>query len=503
MMERYLLGIDNGGSEIKCALFDLRGRECAVASRRLPLITPRAGHTERNADAVWGANAQAMAEVIQKAGVDKNAIAAVGLTGYGNGLCLVDASGSPTRNCIVSTDTRASACCDKYRRNGAERYIYPMTYQTLWSAQPAALLSWLSENEPETIARSRYALSIKDYIRFKLTASFASEMTDASSGCLFNLNLRRFDPEIFKTLGIEDLYRLMPRCLESTAISGRVTAEAARSTGLAEGTPVAGGYFDIDAGALASGVLDSSVLCLIAGTWSINEYVTPSVNREYEKNANTVTLSYLPGNFLVEDSSPTSASNFDWFVENIMLPGYPGLSREGLYRECDAILARSSPSDEDALFIPYLFCSATNPAAKGTFFNLNNRHGRDDLLRAVYEGVVFSTRFHVKKLRRPVGDYSVARLSGGVSRSGVWTQMMSDALNMPVEILEGSQLSAQGAAMGAGIACGIFDGLSSAVSQMVHVKKRYSPRPDLVGIYERRFASFEKALRALDLFHTP
>lgn len=323
-MKQYLMGIDNGGSEIKCAIFGMDGEEIAVAGRRLPISVPAPGFTERDALQVWEANAEAIRESIEKAGISGKQIKAVGLTGYGNGLCLVDGKGEPTCSCIVSTDNRAADYCRRFAENGAERAIYPMTCQTIWSAQPAALLPWFKDNRPEVLEKSAWYLSIKDFIRFRLTGVFACEMTDASSGCLLNLHTREFDQKIFDALGIGGLRRLMPPCLESTDVSGYVTEEAAKRTGLAEGTPVAGGYFDIDAGALASGVLGPDMLCLIAGTWSINEYLRAEANTDYDKNCNTVTLSFLPGYFLVEDSSPTSASNFDWYVRTFLETGPSG-----------------------------------------------------------------------------------------------------------------------------------------------------------------------------------
>ena len=501
-MEQYLLGIDNGGSEIKCAVFALDGREISVASRRLPIQIPQLGYTERDARDVWNANAQAISEALNKAGVRGEQVLAVGLTGYGNGLCLVDEKGEPTCPCIVSTDNRAADYCDLFAQNGAERKIYPMTCQTIWSAQPAALLPWFRDHQPEVLEKSAWCLSMKDYIRFRLTGQYACEITDTSSGCLLNLHTRQFDPAIFDALGISDCLRLMPPCMESTAVTGYVTAEATEATGLAEGTPVAGGYFDIDAGALASGVLDGNTLCLIAGTWSINEYLKPTANTDYDKNANTVTLSFLPGYFLVEDSSPTSASNFDWFVENFLQPDRPDAPRKELYQMCDRMVENTSPFDNNVLFIPYLFSSATNPDAKGAFFNLTSYHKRNHVLQAVYEGVAFSTMFHVKNLRRPVSDYRVARLSGGVAKSRVWAQMMADVLGMKVETLRSSQLSAQGAAMGAGVACGAFASLEEAVEKMVNVGEVFYPREEYVRHYAKKFASFERALKALDVFHT-
>lgn len=501
-MAKYILSIDNGGSEIKCAIFDLQGNEMAVAGRHLPMIIPEPGRTERDAEKVWEANAVSIRDVIEKANIQSSDILAVGLTGYGNGICLVDEAGKPMYHCIVSTDNRAASVCEVFRKSGAERAIYPKTLQTIWSAQPAALLPWFQKNEPEVLRNSAWALGIKDFIRFKLTGAFQTEVTEASSTCLFNLNTMRFDQEIFTALGMEDLYRLVPFCVDSTAISGTVTEKAAELTGLCAGTPVAGGYFDIDAGALASGILNGDMLCLIAGTWSINEYITKTANTDYDKNANTVTKSYLKDYYLVEDSSPTSASNFDWFVEKFLEPDRPNVTRGELYRECDCLMEKTTPYDSNVVFIPYLFGSATNSNAKGAFFNLSSYHDRNHLIRAVYEGVIFSSMFHVKNLRRQASDYTAARLSGGVAKSSVWAQMMADVLQIPIETLHGSQMSALGAAMGAGVACGEFTDLEDAVRKMVAVSHVYEPRREYAQIYAQKFATFEKALKALDLFHT-
>ena len=500
-MADYLIGIDNGGSEIKCALFDASGNSLGVARRRVRMEIPRPGWTERNPAEVWSANASAIREVIQNAEVAASEIRAVGLTGYGNGIVLTDRTGKPTYNCIVSTDSRASEYGGFFKKNGAERAIYPATRQTVWSAQPAALLPWFRDNHPEILEESAYCLGIKDWIRYCLTGEMVTEITEASSTCLCNLDTRQFDDDIFSALGIAQCRRLMPPIAESTAVTGIVTPKASVETGLAAGTPVAGGYFDIDAAALASGVLDDRQLCLVAGTWSINEYISATANADYDSNANTVTLSYLPGYYLTEDSSPTSASNFDWFVENLMRADRSGVSAREIYRECDALLEAMPPEEGRAVFVPYLFDSATTPGAKGAFFNLDCGCSRAHMMQAVYEGVVFSSLFHVRRLRRPRESFSSARLSGGVAHSRVWSQMMADVLQMPVEILGGSELSALGAAMGAGVACGLFPGLSDAADRMTRVADTIYPRAEFAAIYEMKYAAYERALEALAVFH--
>ena len=498
-MEQYLMGIDNGGSDIKCAIFDLKGHEIAVASTQVAMDIPQPGFTERDAEKVWQANVKVIREALNKAGVSGREIAAVGMTGYGNGLVFVDEALQAVYPAIVSTDDRANSYCEHFSMDGTEQKIFPFTRQTTWSAQPAALLPWFRDHNPEVTRKTRWILSMKDFIRLRLTGIVAGEITDASSGCLVNLDTRDYDAQLFDLFGISDCFDKMAPILESTEISGWITQEASALTGLAEGIPVAAGYFDIDANALASGILSPDELCLIAGTWSINEYLSNDVPKDITKKQNTATLSYLPGYYLVEDSTPTSAANFNWFIRTLIQPDRPDVPVDQIYEECNQLVDSIEPADHQVIFIPYLFGSATHPNAHGAFLNLTGGDDRGAMLRAVYEGVIFSSVHHVYNLKRPIESYSVARLSGGVSKSEVWSQMMSDALQIPIETLEGNEPGAKGAAMGAGVACGIFNDLKDAADHMVHIGKTYLPRQEYSSIYAEKYQVYEKALQAIDL----
>jgi len=498
-MIRYLIGIDNGGSDIKCAVFDFEGNEIAIARTQVPMDIPNPGWTERDGEAVWQANVRVIREAMESAGITGDQVAAVGLTGYGCGLVFADDDGNTTYPLIVSTDDRAGDYPGKFRAEGIDRALFPYTRQTTWSAQPAVLLPWFRDHMPEVLKKSRWIMSVKDFIRHHLTGAIATEVTDASAGCLMNLDTRQFDRKLFEILGIEDCFDKMPPVLESTAVSGRVTAEAAALTGLAEGTPVAAGYFDIDANALASGVLSGDILCLIAGTWSINEYLSDSTPNDIDKKENTATLSYLPGYYIMEDSTPTSASNFNWFLRNLICPDRQDIPMSDIYRECNAQVAALEPENSDVIFVPYLFGSATHAAARGAFLNLTSADDRAAMLRAVYEGVVFSSVHHVHNLKRPLQSYTCARLSGGITNSEVWSQMMCDALQIPIETLKGTEPGAKGAAMGAGVACGVFTDLQEAADKMVQLGRVYQPRADYTDIYRKKFARYEAALRAVDL----
>ncbi len=498
-MADYLVGLDNGGTKTKCAVFDLEGNEIGTGSGELPLETPREGWTERDAEAVWRVNVQAVREALERAGIDPGAVIGVGLTGYGNGACFTDGRGEAVYPCIVSTDSRASGYLEQWEKDGTMQAVYERTWQKIWDAQPAALIPWFRDHNPEVLEKASYVLDIKDYIRCRLTGSICGEITAASSGCLMNIRTLQYDREIFRLLGIEKYYGINPPCVGSTDISGYITKEAAELTGLPEGIPVSGGYFDIDAGALASGVTDEETLCLIAGTWSINEYITKDLESGYGKFSNTA--GYLPGWYVVEDSSPTSAGNLEWFLQSF-LKNEKKQYGDRLYEICNGKVESVAPEDSDLIFVPYVYASATNPRAKGMFLGMSAYHGTEHLLRAVYEGVAFSTAFHVERLIRGRGvNYRTARFSGGASRSSAWTQMVCDILQIPVEVPKASELSAMGAAMSAGIACGAFRDPQEAVSKMVRIDRRYEPCREKAEIYRRKLENYKRAVGLLDRYY--
>ena len=264
----YLLGIDNGGTITKAVVFGLDGRTVGSCSVSTVMKMPTPGFTERDMDELWQANVNAVAGALADAGIGGNEVLAIATTGHGNGMYLVDGNGQPVAPGIVSTDTRAASVVQQWLASGVGERVLERTMQSLWAGQPAALLAWHQRHRPKTLSRAKWVLMCKDYIRFKLTGEIAAEITDCSGTSLMNVRDRRLDPELMAEFGLEEYADRMPSLIGSADCCGTVSDEAAAATGLSAGTPVAGGLFDIDACAIATGIVDDSRLCLIAGTWS-------------------------------------------------------------------------------------------------------------------------------------------------------------------------------------------------------------------------------------------
>jgi L-xylulokinase len=484
---QYFMGIDNGGTVCKVAIYNKTGQEIAISSRKIEMLYPAPGFTEKNMDEFWNANIEAISEVIKESGIDPADIAGIAPTGHGNGMFLIDDQGESIGNGIISTDSRAKSYVDQWYKDGTFEIINKKTMQSIWPGQPAALLRWFKDHQSETLDKTRWILMCKDYIRFKLTGEVFAEITDYSGTNLVNIRTSEYDAELLKSFGIEEYINKLPDLKLSADICGKITEEVASITGLRVGTPVMGGFFDIHACAIATGTTEEEQLNIIAGTWSINQFIskTPVGSEELFMTS----IYGIPGYWLVTDASPTSASNLEWFIKNIL--GDIG------YDEIDSLVNGLAPEESDVLFFPFLFGNIAGVDLSSSFIGLKGWHSKQHMLRAVFEGIVFGHKLHVDRLLKHRNTPEVIRISGGASKSEVWVQMFADILNLPIEITDNDELGTLGAAMAAAVGAGTFKDFREASQSMVRVTKIVNPQAERVPVYQEKFRKFSRTLDAL------
>ncbi|MCF0145390.1 MAG: carbohydrate kinase, partial [Eubacterium sp.] len=446
---------------------------------------------------LWEANAAAIREAITASGIDPKDIAGISFSGHGKGLYALDKDGRPVYNGIASTDTRAWAYEKKWNTDGTADAIYPKICMRPLYMQPSCLLAWLKDHEPEAYSRIRYVFSINDYVRFRMTGEAAADITIASGGGLVNMYTADWDRSLTEAYGIPEIFDALPPLKYSAEVCGTVTAEASEKTLLPEGTPVACGMFDVDACGIASGLSDNSKICMIAGTWSINEFISPEPVLNNPGGLNSIFC--IPGYYLLEQSSPTSAGNMEWFVRNLMSYERKEASENGssVYDLTNKWVEELEPQDDECVFLPFLNGSNEEALARGTFIGLTAYHTKKHMLRAVYEGIVFSHLTHVKRLLLDHEVPSSILLSGGAANSEVWVQIFADALQIPVAAIGGKELGALGAAMSAGIASGVFADYPEAIAKTVQISGVTEPRPEYKEIYEKKYETYRKVIESL------
>ncbi len=490
----YLLGLDAGNTVIKAVLFDLEGRQLAIYSIDGSSSTPRPGHVERDLNELWSNAREAIRACVGEAGVDPARIACIGCAGHGNGLYLLDRNNAPLLG-IQSLDTRAAELAQTLSARAGGSF-HEICLQKPWASQTPTLLAWVKANRPDLYARAGAMLLCKDYLTFKLTGERVSDLSDMSGAGLLRMPECSYDADLMALYGLDDAMGFLPRLLDPAAIAGRVTEETEAQTGLAAGTPVIAGYFDVIASAMGAGTIRAGEASIIAGTWSINQVFS----REPVVDPGVFMVSgFGPGRYVNIESSATSAANLEWYVREFVERGG---HHDDPFAHCNALIGDTIPAHDDPFFHPYLYGSGEGAEFRAGFYGLAGWHGEGHMLRALFEGVMFEHRRHVEVLASAGVTFERAVLSGGGSRSPHWPQMFADGLSVPVTVAEARETGALGAAIGAGVGAGLFADYEQAIARMTRPAAIFEPDPAMKLHYDRRYGIYRSLTEALGPFWT-
>jgi len=491
---KYILCIDNGLSVGKAALVDYEGSIAGVSSYKNEIIDDGC-FSEIDMELFYKKTAGTVRDLILKTGIDPIDINAVGNSGHGGGIYLVDDSGNPVRNAITSMDSRGEGLIAKWKKEGID--TYSKTYTDMWNGQAIPLLRWLKENERDNFNRTAKILFCKDWIKFKLTGKYSTDHTDASNAGLIDLKSRDYDAGIYKIYGLAGIQEKLPPLKRSYETTGYISKEAAAETGLKEGTPVIGGLVDFIACLIGSGLKDASTYSVVSGTWGINSAIRSSL--AISPDIMSTVLFPDNKNYLAMEASPNSAVNLEWFLSEIIEKmDRPGLDRKQAYQKIDKMIRGKDIDESGVLYFPFIYRSKLSKKMEGVIYGFNASHDLYDLIHSIYEGVVFSHLLHINNLKKGGINCSRLLLSGGASNSSSWCQMFSDILNMEVMTTSTAEVGVLGLAIYQALGLGLYSDLTEAIDRMVSIKSIYKPDKNKNNIYMKRFLRFEKIKQTLD-----
>nr|WP_217358937.1 FGGY-family carbohydrate kinase [Ruegeria sp. HKCCA5491] len=483
------MGLDAGNTVIKAVLFDLNGQPVAMQALDGQSSTPQPGHVERDLNELWANARQVISGCIDKAGVTSDQIIGVGCAGHGNGLYLLDKAGEPLVG-IQSLDTRAAGLAEELSEAAGDA-LHALCLQKPWPSQTPVLLAWIKRHQLEIYVQTGTVLLCKDFITYKLTDEQVSEISDMSGSGLTRMPDCTYDDTLLALYGLEDAREMLPRLIDPADIAGTVSAEAAAATGLAEGTPVIGGYFDVVSSAMGSGVVRGGEASIIAGTWSINQVFSdkPAVNDDL-----FMVSGFGPNRFVNIEASATSAANLEWYVREFV---ERGAHHDDPFGFCNDKVAEVTPAADDPFFHPFLYGSGQGASFRGGFYGVAGWHGESHMLRALFEGVLFEHRRHIEVLKTAGVSFDQAVLSGGGSRSPVWPQMFADCLGVPIYVAEAQETGALGAAIGVSVATGAYGSYEEAIGQMTRRKAEFQSNADMKAHYDNRYAQYLALIEAM------
>lgn len=495
----YLIGIDIGTTGAKTLLIDAEGHLVESATVEYPMSTPRPQWAEQDPEDWWRATVESIQQVLTRSGIEAAAVAGLGLTGQMHGMVLLDAAGRVLRPCIMWNDQRTGAQCAWIMDTvGRERFL-DLTLNPALPGFTAPKIIWTRDNEPEVYARAAKVLLPKDYIRYRLTGVYATEVSDASGTVLLDVTRRSWSHEVLDALGIPAEW--MPECLESPVVSGRVTAEVADLTGLPVGLPVVGGGGDQAAGGVGNGIVEPGLVSVTLGTSGVLFAYTAEPRRDAKGRLHTFCHA-VPDKWHVMGVTLAAGGSFRWFRDTLgQMESHVGnLSNVDPYQILTAEAAEAPVGCEGLLYLPYLSGERTpypDPNARGVFFGLTLRHDKRHLIRAVLEGVSYSLRDSLELFREMGVPIEQVRASGGGARSPMWRQILADVFGTELVTINITEGAPYGAALLAGVGTGVYGSVPEACAATIRIDSRIEPIPANQVRYDEYYAVYRSLYPAL------
>lgn len=494
-----LLGIDLGTSGTKTVLFDEQGRPVSAHTVEYPMFQPRNGWAEQDPEDWWQAAVQGIRAVLEKSGVSPADVAGVGLSGQMHGLVMLDREGNVLRPSIIWCDQRTGEqVAEMDRRMGTKRII-EITANPPMTGFTAAKILWVSKNEPELFKKCAHILLPKDYIRYKLTGEFATEVSDAAGMQLMDVPKRAWSREMLDMLEIPE--SLLATMHESPDVTGKVHSKAAALTGLASGTPVVGGAGDNAAAAVGTGVVKAGRAFTTLGTSGVVYAVSDAVSIDPKGRVHTLCAS-VPGKWTVMSCTQAAGLSLRWLRDTCCQAEAAEAEKRGV----DPYVVMTEKAQDvpigahGLLYLPYLMGERSphpDPDCRGVFFGLSAMHGRSHLIRAVMEGVAYSQAECVEVFREMNVPIASMVATGGGGRSSLWRQMLADLYGCTVSTIPADEGPALGAAILAGVGTGVYESVEAACDRIVKTGNELPPIPENAKAYEGYFRLYKKLYGSL------
>jgi xylulokinase len=487
------LGMDVGTGGTRAVLVNEQGQLAASASaEHAPFRVEHAGWAEQDPEDWWRAAQEAIRGVLGQApGTQVDALA---LTGQMHGAVMLDEEGRVLRPSLIWCDTRTQAQCDWLHaqfgagESGRARLIELTANPALPNFTLTKLL-WVKEHEPGIFAQIAHVLCPKDYVRYRLTGTYAMDVQEASGTLLLDVAHRRWSKEVARVAGIPESW--LPELFESPEICAKVSGEAAAHTGLTAGTPVAAGAGDQGAGAVGMGILEAGSVSATIGTSGVVFAATAAPTRDPHGRLHTFCHA-VPGRWHVMGVTQAAGLSLRWLRET--------LAPEQTYDDLTSAAAQIAPGSDGVLWTPYLLGERTphlDGTATAAFVGLTATTTLAHLTRAVLEGVAYSLKDTFTLFAELGIPVKGVRLGGGGARGALWRTIQANIYGHACERLAAEEGGAFGAALLAGVGAGHWRDLAAACAAGITVAETIHADPFMVRRYAEGYAGYRSVYPAL------
>ena len=473
------IGIDLGTSSVKLLLMREDGKILGTVSKEYPLYFPQAGWSEQNPRDWYEQTIEGLKELLE--GKDRELVAGISFGGQMHGLVLLDEKDAVIRPAILWNDGRSANETDYLNETIGRKKLSEYTGNIAFAGFTAPKLLWVYHKEPENFAKINKGMLPKDYIAYRLSGAFCTDVSDASGTLYFDVKNRCWSKEMLELCHLKE--EQLPKVYESYECVGSLLPEIAQELGLKEEVKIIAGAGDNAAAAIGNGTVGANQCNISLGT-SGTLFLSSGQFRVDEHNA-LHSFAHADGSYHLMGCMLSAASCNKWWMEDILQSDDYGKEQQTI----------TKLGENHVYFLPYLMGERSphnNPSARGTFVGMTMDTTRADMLQAVLEGVIFALRDSLEVAKKLGCDIQKTRVCGGGAKSVLWKQMIADIMNLEVEVPALEEGPALGAAMLAAVGCGAYKNPTEAAEKIVTVKEVIHPNPELVAKYEKQYEIFRK-----------
>ena len=494
------IGIDVSTTGVKSILVSQDGGVLADSLVEYSFSSPKPGWAEQDPVEWYKATLESLKNLSQKSRSLMGNVIAIGITGQMHGSVFLDKDNKVIRPALLWNDQRTFKECTEIETKVDRSKLLEEVANPALTGFTLPKILWLKNNEPNNFIRLRKVLLPKDYVRFKLTGVYATDVADASGTLLFDVKNRKWSDFMLNTF---DLHReWLPECFESPEIAGYLMKGAADYCGLKQDTPLIAGGGDQAAGGVGNGIVEKGLVSVTIGTSGVIFVSTEKPSVESGGKLHTFCHA-IPGMWHVMGVTLSAAGSMKWFAEKIG-PEVSGNSTnepgKNVYQQIDAQAAEVVPGCEGLLFLPYLTGERTpypDPSARGVFFGLTNRHGKPHMARAVMEGVAFSLKDCMNLVSSMNINIKKVMVSGGGAKSSLWKQITADILEKDLVTLNTTEGPAFGVAILGFVGTKVYKDVPTACKSMIKEVAVTKANYDNFGIYRKLYSIYANLYPAL------
>ncbi len=508
MPEKYIISHDMGTSSDKAILISVYGEIIDSAKIDYPIHHPEPGFAEQDPLDWWQAVCGTTRRVLEKTGIDPKNVVGITFSSQMQALIPIDNNGNPLTPAMTWLDGRGADVIQKKLWTQPKIMGYNIFHLVNFLAitggcpgqtgkDQIGKLLWLREHKPEIFSQAYKYLDAKDFLIFKLTGNIVTSVDVAVIWWLLDTrkNRNQWHPKLCKLAGITE--DKLAEVKKSSEIVGQLSDEASKKTGLLPGTPVINGSGDLASAALGSGAIEEGELHICIGTsgWVAGHFTKRKIDLAHYTGC--IGSSYPEKYHLAMAHQETAGLCLEWLKNNVLyfeeeLKKQSKVSN--IYQLFDTLADQVEPGSEGLLFTPWMFgerCPLDDNHVRAGLFNLGLNHSRRHIVRAVFEGIAFNTRWAMETLEKLYSKVDSLNIIGGGAKSDIWCQIIADITNRTInQVADPQQAGAKGIALLASNSLGYIDSFFE-IKKYIKIQRSFSPNLKNRNLYDRMFREFK------------